>query len=91
MKPDLRVLCPECKATGLKSRVNPGMAMETCMGVDSYYDEEGRYHRHDPNITTQGFVCSNGHSWYTKTPSVCWCGKAGYSPPTPTVLSVDSR
>jgi hypothetical protein len=31
------------------------------MAGDTYYDEDGRYHNHDPNITT--FSCSRGHSW----------------------------
>lgn len=28
---------------------------------DMYYDEEGVYHCHDPNVTTASYVCSRGH------------------------------
>jgi hypothetical protein len=32
--------CPQCKKEGKKSCVYVGMSMTTCMGVQSYYDEE---------------------------------------------------
>lgn len=31
--------------------------------ADLYYDEEGEFHVHDPNIPTFRFRCSNGHDW----------------------------
>lgn len=49
----------------------------TLMAVDSYWDEDGREHYHDRNVTTTGYFCSRGHRWATKTSPVCpTCGPA---------------
>lgn len=55
--------CPECAKEGKRSRVSVGMSSTTCMGFQAYYDEDGLYHCHDPNITTTSYSCSEGHSW----------------------------
>ena len=68
------VICPQCKEAGLKSEVYPGAGRTTLMGWQPYYDEEGKYHSHDPNTTTIHFQCSNGHSWIEKKHNSCWCG-----------------
>lgn len=68
------VFCPECRKEDRKSYVCPGLATETAMWCPAFYDEEGRLHHHDLNITTQAFTCSNGHSWETRTGGSCWCG-----------------
>ena len=70
------MICPECKKQGLKSFVYPGMIMTTCMYYTPFYDEEGKYHHHDSNITTTHFSCSNGHNWSEKSGGSCWCGWA---------------
>lgn len=57
------MICPECQKQGLKSKVYPGVSTVTLMGISEYYDEEGRYHRDDPNIRTSSFSCSKGHRW----------------------------
>lgn len=44
--------CPECASANQKSIVYPGYGMSTCMGFTPYYDEDGKYHIHDPNIST---------------------------------------
>lgn len=67
--------CQECEAENKKSSVYPGMSMSTSMGYHQYYDEDGRYHDHDPNFTTTGYRCSNGHEWKEHYRSKCWCGK----------------
>jgi hypothetical protein len=67
------VICQECKKEGKKSRVYVGGGMTTLMGVSSFYDEEGRYHMHDPNTTTTDFSCSNGHRWTESRRNPCWC------------------
>jgi hypothetical protein len=41
------------------------------MGWQPYYDEDGQYHNHDPNWTTQGFRCSKGHNWQTSSQKPC--------------------
>jgi hypothetical protein len=68
------MICPECKAAGLTSRVFPLGAMTTLMGSATYYDEHGQFHDHDPNTTTSSYECSNGHKWYSERRHTCWCG-----------------
>lgn len=55
--------CPQCAAEGERSKVYPGMTTTTCMAVSSWYDEDGNYHRHNPNTTTTHYSCSRGHEW----------------------------
>ena len=57
-------ICPICEKAGLSSRVYPmdGYATTDMAGC-SYYDEVGKYHRHDPNTRTSGGRCSNGHRY----------------------------
>jgi rubrerythrin len=64
--------CPECVASGKKSRITPGMASITAMHCAPYYDEEGVYHLHDFNTTTTNYGCTNGHQWReTSPPNQC--------------------
>jgi len=39
-----------------------------------FYDEEGKYHDHDPNSSSTSYSCSNGHTWAESSRSSCWCG-----------------
>jgi hypothetical protein len=68
------MICPKCKEEGKRSTVQPGFSSTTAMGYAPYYDEEGRFHRHDPNVTTTEYTCSNGHTWKDKTKPSCHCG-----------------
>jgi len=68
------MICPECKKENKKSRVYLGSSFTTLMAPVPYYDEDGRLHVHDPNITTISYSCSNGHSWTVKKSGECWCG-----------------
>lgn len=63
--------CPECVEQGKKSRVYPGVGATTLMGWSSYYDEDGQFHKHDPNTTTTGYRCSEGHTWQRESVSPC--------------------
>ncbi len=63
--------CPECKKRGLKSKLNVGPTYGTCMAHTEYYDEDGKYHMHDPNKYTKSFYCSNDHRGYTETKNKC--------------------
>ena len=65
--------CPECEKAGEKSCVYPQGSSRTMLMGCEYYDEEGRYHQHDPNVTTTGYRCSNGHEWVEKHIAKCWC------------------
>jgi hypothetical protein len=64
----MRVICETCATEGQKSIVTSGGACTTLMGFQSYYDEEGVFHSHDPNRTTADFRCSRGHAWKHEMP-----------------------
>lgn len=66
--------CPECVKEGLKSTVHSHGGMTTLLYCAPYYDEEGNYHDHDWNTTTNSYECSNGHKFSTKHSGSCWCG-----------------
>ena len=68
------MICPECKEQGLKSCVYPGQRFITAMGSEEYYDEDGKHHRHDPNIMKTRYSCTNGHGWGEEETGSCWCG-----------------
>ena len=57
------VRCPECVKAGKRSRVTVGASSSTLLGAPPFYDEEGRYHSPDPNVTTTQYTCSEGHKW----------------------------
>jgi len=59
--------CKECINEGKKSRISPGMSSTTLAYYQPYYDEDGKYHHHDANITTTEYSCSNGHRWSENT------------------------
>ncbi len=66
--------CPKCQKEGKESKVFPHGSSTTLMHSQPFYDEKGKYHDHDPNITTSQYSCSNGHRWTEKNNSICWCG-----------------
>jgi hypothetical protein len=68
------MICSECQKEGKKSRVTGGAGATTCMYFAPYWDEEGRQHDHDGNITTYSYSCSNGHVWTEQKTGSCWCG-----------------
>lgn len=57
------MICPVCKKEGKKSRITIGESSCTLMNPMSYYDEDGRFHSHDPNAVTTNHSCSNGHKF----------------------------
>lgn len=73
------VKCAECVKADVLSQVQQvGPSMCTDMGHDPYYDEKGRYHNHDPNVTTTSYKCSRDHEWTEKTRKKCWCEEDSY-------------
>ena len=71
--------CEKCVEAGLKSTINaPLGCFVTAMGYYRYYDEEGKYHSHNPNVSTSEYSCSQGHIWIQKERSGCnACGTTG--------------
>jgi hypothetical protein len=71
-----KLLCPVCQEEGLKSSVKGSDTFTTCAGVQAYWDEDGDYHRHDPNVSTTSYSCSNGHHFTVRTKRGCAsCGQ----------------
>jgi hypothetical protein len=54
--------CPVCVEQGQRSKVFSNGSTKTLMGGgEPFWDEDGNYHRHDPNRVTSSFCCSTGH------------------------------
>lgn len=65
------MICPTCKDSDQKSTVRHLWSYTTLLWSNPWYDDEGNYHSHDPNRTTSGFRCSNGHEIRIKGRSPC--------------------
>ena len=64
--------CPFCVEAGLRSTIHTsGYGAVTLMGHHTFYDEDGKYHSHDPNWRSQSYSCSNLHVWYRSTRGGC--------------------
>lgn len=68
------MICKTCQAEGKKSYVYNRGGSGTLLMWNAFYDEEGKHHVHDPNTTTYGYECSNGHTWSEEEKHGCWCG-----------------
>jgi hypothetical protein len=70
-------VCPACKLIGSKSQLIEIFSGYSSLGQsNSYYDEDGKYHYHNPNGSITVYRCSNGHeSKYFKHNS---CGICDY-------------
>ena len=64
--------CPKCVELALKSILyTSGGCITTGMCPESYYDEDGKRHWHDPNGSTSTYECSNGHQVSVTTHDPC--------------------
>lgn len=69
------MIYPVCKKEKKKSKVFVGVLLRTSMANIPFYDEKGRLHNHNDNITTTSYECSNNHKFEIKTKTVCpTCG-----------------
>lgn len=68
------MICPTCSAYEAKSIVTELGSSRTCVYYAPFFDEHGRRHHHDGNVTASAFRCSKGHIWETKETGSCWCG-----------------
>lgn len=67
--------CPVCEPKGQASRVYPdGYGATTAMMGETFWDEKGVYHDHDPNSSTEGYRCSLGHRWWVTSQPSCSAG-----------------
>lgn len=63
--------CPECVAEGERSTIEIGDSIRTLMFTHDYFDEDGRFHHHDPNTITTSYYCSRGHRWSAQRVQEC--------------------
>ncbi len=71
--------CPECVGSNQRSKVYSRGSTSTLMGGGApFYDEDGEYHAHDPNKITDGWQCSNGHSFAETRTRPCPSRKCEY-------------
>lgn len=67
--------CPVCVQKDLKSNVYPEGGTSTCMMGTQYYDEDGKWHDHDPNESSDTYHCFRGHRFMVSTRKGCpGCG-----------------
>ena len=67
--------CERCQAEDSRSRATEIGRISTAMWCPPFYDEDGKHHHHDANITTVSYQCTNGHLWQVDLRgSRCWCG-----------------
>lgn len=57
------MFCKQCQKEGKTSRVFMSAGCITAMYCAPFFDEQGKYHHHDSNTSTQEYTCSNGHKW----------------------------
>jgi hypothetical protein len=72
------MICPECKKEGLKSTIMLGGGSSTLMGYNPYFDEEGVYHKHNPNSFCCSWMCSNKHTGTTSIGNPCPAPNCNY-------------
>lgn len=64
--------CPYCVEEGKRSKVYDLGGSVTLMGGNfSFYDENGIFHHHDPNMITSYYSCTNDHHWSERRKASC--------------------
>jgi hypothetical protein len=63
--------CHQCESAGLRSTVRQLASYSTLLMAEHWYDEDGNFHYHDPNVTTTEYRCSNGHMWPVHSAPTC--------------------
>lgn len=67
--------CPTCEAESQRSTVTKiGGASTLLHAPQLFFDEDGKQHHHDRNVTTAEYRCSRGHRFTIKSGKRCWCG-----------------
>jgi hypothetical protein len=74
------VICPECTASGAKSKIinvhRGGAVRDVYFEPKVVFDEDGREHHHDEIRQSYrvGYKCANGHTFGVSSITPCWCG-----------------
>lgn len=75
-------VCQRCEADGVPYQTRPGpMTMTAMARLDTYWDKDGQYHKHDPNKRTSEYHCSNGHVWHVIAMFPCRSCEYGHTEP----------
>jgi hypothetical protein len=65
------MFCQTCVDEGRKSQIEVKPGGNTLLATRQFYDDSGRFHRHDTNYYTEHYRCTNGHEWTGVTRSIC--------------------
>ena len=67
------MICPVCSKQEKKSTCYPRDISATHEKWLPFYDENGKYHSHDPNYYDTRYFCSLGHEWTVREIHKCPC------------------
>lgn len=71
------MICPQCKADGVRSQTFLQNAVKTMNNYQPFRDESGKLHWHDANTMTSVYRCSRSHRFEVQESGKCWCGWKG--------------
>lgn len=71
------MICQTCKKENQKSTVRSSYGSVTLRTVENYWDEDGNYHAHNPNLHSLAYTCSRGHKWDGSYYPMCPAGDYG--------------
>lgn len=66
--------CKQCKEAGHESRTLVKGQFKTGGYFPEFQDSDGVLHKHDENIKTTTYQCTEGHSWQERGKESCACG-----------------
>ena len=65
------MMCLRCAEEGRTSKVFDKGGTVTLMAYETYWDEKGQRHSHNPNTRHNAYQCSNGHKFSVKFKTPC--------------------
>ena len=83
---EILVRCRRCVGLGLRSQIHIGETVVHRSTGSSFYDEEGRFHKHTHNQNRTPYKCTEGHDWtlYSRMHPDEVCKWGDWSPATET-------
>lgn len=71
--------CPTCVEEREPHKVWLDSSTVTVMMDDAFWDEDDLPHRHDPNVFTASYHCSNGHRFQERFRKPCQQGSCEFN------------
>jgi hypothetical protein len=68
------VKCERCLEAGVVFEMEAVASSSTLLPTAIFRDDQGKDHRHDPNLIITTHVCPAGHVWKETESRPCWCG-----------------